>query len=130
MSMKIDHIAIWVNDLEGMRRFYTRFFNMECGAKYENTRRGFSSYFLSYPEGARIEIMHQNNVHENTLPKGMSNGIAHLAISVGSVDKVDDLTEVLRREGFVIQGEPRLTGDGYYESIILDPEGNYIEITE
>lgn len=128
--MKIEHIAIWVNNLEEMRSFYTRFFNMKCGNKYENTRKGFTSYFLSYPEGARIEIMHQNNVAQNTSPKGMSNGIAHIAISVGSVDMVDDLTEVLRSEGYVIEGEPRLTGDGYYESIVLDPEGNYIEITE
>ena len=128
--MKIDHIAFWVNDLERMKSFYQQYFHMDCGEKYENFKKGFSSYFLSFGTGARIEIMHRLDISEHDGEKGLTNGLTHLAISVGNREKVDILTEQIRRDGFEIIGEPRITGDGFYESIISDPEGNHIEITE
>ena len=128
--MKIDHIAFWVNDLERIKSFYKQYFNMSCGEKYENKSKKFSSYFLSYGSGARIEIMHRPDISEYVGRKGVTIGLTHLAISVGTREKVDELTEWLRSDGFEIVGEPRTTGDGCYESIISDPEGNHIEITE
>ena len=128
--MKIDHIAFWVEDLERMKKFYQQYLHMECNEKYENKHKAFSSYFLSYGNGARIEIMHRPDIPEQEGRKGLANGPAHLAISVGSRIRVDQLTELLRRDGFEIIGEPRITGDGFYESIIADPEGNHLEITE
>jgi len=128
--MRIEHIAFWVNDLERMKNFYKEYFNMSCGEKYENTSKKFSSYFLSFESGAGIEIMHRPDIIEQVGGKGVTNGLTHLAISVGNKEKVDELTELIRSDGFEIIGEPRTTGDGYYESIIADPEGNHIEITE
>ena len=128
--MKIEHIAFWVNDLERMKGFYMHYFNMNCGEKYENSGKAFTSYFLSFGSGARIEIMHRPDISDQISKKGVSNGLTHLAISVGNREKVDELTERIRSDGFKIIGEPRITGDGYYESVISDPEGNHIEITE
>ncbi|MDN4164238.1 VOC family protein [Cytophagales bacterium LB-30] len=128
--MKLEHVAIWVSDLEAMREFYQKYFNMRSGGKYENLQKGFSSYFLSFENGARIEIMKRNDITNAAGLKGMSIGLAHIAISVGNKELVDSYTERLRKDGFTIIGEPRTTGDGYYESVILDPEGNQIEITE
>jgi len=128
--MKIEHIAFWVNDLERMKSFYMQYLNMNCGEKYENRGKAFSSYFLSFGSGARIEIMHRPDISEHVGRKGVTIGLTHLAISVGTRKKVDELTERIRSDGFEIIGEPRITGDGYYESVISDPEGNHIEITE
>ena len=128
--MRIEHIAIWTSDLERMRDFYQTYFNMKSGDKYENVKKGFSSYFLSFESGARIEIMERKDIVEGSGEKGFVNGLTHIAISVGDKEAVDKLTERLRLDGFEIFGEPRTTGDGYYESVILDPEGNHIEITE
>ena len=86
---------------------------------------------LSYKgQATRIEIMHRTDIPDFTHRKGRTNGLAHISISVGGKEKVDELTEKIRNDGFKISVEPRTTGDGYYESVILDPEGNYIEITE
>ncbi len=128
--MKIEHIAFWVNDLERMKSFYMQYFNMNCGEKYENRGKAFSSYFLSFESGARIEIMHRPDISDQIGKKGISNGLTHLALSVGNREKVDELTKRIRSDGFEIIGEPRITGDGFYESVISDPEGNHIEITE
>jgi len=128
--MRIEHLAIWVKDLEKMKRFYTKYFQMKCGSKYINENKMFSSYFLSFDSGARIEIMYRPDISEQNADKGKVNGITHFAISVGNKEKVNQLTELFRSDGFEIIGEPRTTGDGYYESVILDPEGNSIEITE
>lgn len=129
-GITIGHIAFWVNDLEVMRAFYQQYFGMKCSKKYENSHRGFSSYFLFFNTGTRIEIMNRKDIPEINIAKGLSNGFAHLAFSVGNKETVDQLTELLRHEGYKVIGEPRTTGDGYYESIILDPEGNWVEITE
>jgi lactoylglutathione lyase len=128
--MKIEHLAIWVNDLERIKDFYVKYFDMHCGEKYINVKKQFSSYFLAFKEGgARIELMHRNDILQNDGEKGITNGFAHIAIAVGNKDAVNGLTEKLRADGVVIKSEPRTTGDGYYESVILDPEGNLIEIT-
>ncbi len=102
---------------------------MDCNEKYVNEKKGFSSYFLSFESGARIETMCRIDISEQMLKRAKMYGLTHLAISVGSKDRVE-LTERIRRDGYKIIGEARTPGDGYYESVIRDPEGNSIEITE
>ena len=129
--MNIEHIAIWTRDLEKMKEFYVKFFEMSANEKYYNPKKEFSSYFLSFNSGARIELMHTSDVTETIDKKPLPKpGLAHIAISVGSIENVDQLTESIRENGYQVVGEPRTTGDGYYESVISDPEGNLIEITE
>ncbi len=128
--MKIDHLAIWIEDLEVMRNFYIKYFNMKSSEKYVNEQRHFSSYFLSFPGGARLEIMSRPDIIKSSTEKYLTFGLTHFSISVGSKEKVNFLTEQLRDDGVSIIGEPRTTGDGYYESVIQDPEGNQVEITE
>lgn len=126
--MKIEHLAIWVDDIELLRTFYMKYFNMSCGDKYVNPRRNYTSYFLSFGEDkTRIELMH---IPDMVAPvsRGNLKGLAHFAISAGGKEAVDALTERLREDGYTIAGEPRTSGDGYYESVVLDPEGNYVEI--
>ena len=127
--MKIEHIAIWVTDLELMRTFYETYFNAVSGGKYVNLSKNFTSYFLSFKEGARLELMHKPSINKSFNPDNIHTGFVHMAISVGTKQKVDSLTDELRVNGYTITSEPRSTGDGYYESVILDPEGNQIEIT-
>lgn len=128
--MKIDHIAIWVDDIEKMRKFYLTYFDVTCNPLYYNPVRKYSSYFLTFDGGSsRIELMNQeNNIDECISKRGFTKGWAHLALTVGSKDKVNLITERFRKDGYTIQSEPRTTGDGYYESAILDPEGNLIEL--
>lgn len=129
--MRITHIAIWANDLETLKHFYTEYFGMEHGGKYHNPQKQFSSYFLRFKgEATAIEIMHRPDIRPCNDKKGNVNGLTHFAISVGNPKAVDQLTERLRADGFSIVGEPRTTGDGFYESIVEDPEGNWVEITE
>lgn len=129
--MRIEHIAIWVEDIEVMREFYLTYFDVSCGDKYVNLQKKYTSYFLRFNEGgSRIELMHRPDIVENPNSRGLLKGLAHLALSVGSPAAVDELTSRLRTAGYTIQSEPRTTGDGYYESVVLDPEGNFIEITE
>ena len=130
VQMKIEHIAIWVHDLEKTKDFYTTYFQMSCGEKYLNEKKLFSSYFLSFDGGARIEIMHRPDISEQAAKAGTFFGLTHFAISVGSRERVDELTEIIREAGFEVTGEPRTTGDGYYESVISDPDGNLVEITD
>ncbi|MCJ7934800.1 MAG: VOC family protein [Chryseobacterium sp.] len=127
--MKIEHIAIWVKDLERSREFYQKYFNALSNEKYHNPVKNFESYFLSFDNGCRIEIMTRPDLKENTNSyEAQQFGIIHLAFSAGSREKVDELTEILRKDGYHVAGEPRTTGDGYYESVILDPENNIVEI--
>jgi lactoylglutathione lyase len=128
--MKIEHLAIWVHDLDRMKSFYQTYFGAVAGEKYVNPKKQFESYFLNFESGPRLEIMkrpdiptNQNDVHQQYL------GLIHFAVSVGSKEKVDSLTNKLVDDGFEIVDGPRTTGDGYYESVVLDPEGNRIEIT-
>ena len=127
--MRIDHLAIWVKDLEAMKTFYERFFGATAGELYHNPRKQFYSYFLSFGEGCRLELMHRTDIPDSHFPAGFEQtGITHFAISLGSKDAVDRLTEEIRTAGYTVAGEPRTTGDGYYESVVLDPEGNRVEI--
>jgi lactoylglutathione lyase len=128
--MKIEHIAIWVNDLENMKSFYEKYFHVTAGDKYINTKKNFESYFLSFESGCRLEIMKMPGIPASTndIYKQFT-GLIHVAITTGSKQHVDVLTEQLRADGYEVVGEPRTTGDGYYESVVLDPEGNRIEIT-
>lgn len=124
--MHIDHVAIWTRDLEKVKDFYVRYFSCMAGALYVNPIKKFSSYFLSFQDGARIEIMNRDDI--NGEGKGEEPGLAHIALNAGSREEVDRLTEQFERDGVRIKGKPRITGDGYYESVILDPEGNIVEI--
>lgn len=131
--MKIEHIAIWCNDLELTRDFYMNYFNMKSNEKYVNPTKHYTSYFLSSSSentSARLELMQRPDVIENSNTRGMVMGLAHLAISLGSKEAVDILTNRVRADGYTIVGEPRTTGDGYYESVIEDTEGNWVELTE
>ena len=128
--MKIEHIAIWAKDNEKLRAFYETYFHVKSSDKYINSAKKFSSYFLSFESGARLEIMQMDSVREsNTEPTSNFFGYAHFAISVGSKENVDQLTEKLKEDGRQVLDGPRKTGDGCYESAILDPEGNRLEIT-
>lgn len=126
--MKIDHVAVWAKDLEYLRSFYTKYFDAVSGGKYVNPSKGFASYFMTFCDGgARLELMTAEGLDESESERRC--GLAHIAISVGSRAAVDALTERLRADGYAILGEARTTGDGYYESVIADPEGNMVEIT-
>ncbi len=128
--MKIEHLAIWVKDLEGMKAFYEQYFAAIAGDKYRNEQKDFESYFLSFDEGCRLELMQMSTIPNNTQdPYLQYTGIIHFAVSVGSKERVDQLTEQLRGDGYAVVGEARWTGDGYYESVVFDPEKNRIEIT-
>jgi lactoylglutathione lyase len=129
--MKINHIALYTKDIEKLKRFYVDYFNGTAGDKYFNSTKNFQSYFISFESGARLEIMQMPSIPDN-LNSTMDQyiGLIHMAISIGSIEKVDELTNKLRNAGYQVVSEPRHTGDGYYESCILDPDGNRIEITE
>lgn len=121
-EIKITHVARWVSDLEASRLFYSKAFNALASAKYENESKGFSSYFMQFSEGPRLELMHSSQ-------KPFTRTEDHFAVSVGSKQSVDNFTHKLKANGISIESAPRTTGDGYYESVILDPDGNRIEIT-
>ena len=126
--MKIEHIAVYVRDLEGARDFFVRYFNADSNDLYHNPNTGFRSYFLSFDGGARLEIMSAPGL-ENADANSLRTGYHHLAFSVGSKEAVDDLTAQLRADGFRVISGPRTTGDGYYESCLEVFENNLIEIT-
>ncbi len=131
--MRIEHLAIWTKDLEAMRSFYIKYFGATSNDRYHNPTKQFQSYFLSFPKGqvgtgCRLELMQKPAIPDNQ-NAGEAIGITHFAITVGSEAGVNELTERLRSDGYPVVGEPRWTGDGYYESVVLDPEGNRIEIT-
>jgi lactoylglutathione lyase len=128
--VRIEHIALWTPDLERCKQFYVRYFGAVAGAPYRNPAKGFESVFLSFEGGARIEIMTTTALTPVALEPGAQRmGLTHLAISIGSEAQVDALTRRLRIDGYPVLDGPRRTGDGYYESVVLDPDGNRIEIT-
>ena len=129
--MKIDHIALWVRDIERMKGFYVQYFNGVAGDKYINPEKHFESYFITFKSDVRLEIMSKTSIKElDRVDIEEYYGYAHLAFCFGSKDIVNSLTARLNKDGYQVVGEPRLTGDGYYESCILDPEGNRVEIIE
>ncbi|MBC2259420.1 VOC family protein [Listeria booriae] len=125
--MKIEHVAIWVADIERAKDFYTRYFEGVANDKYVNETKGFASYFITYPSGARLEVMTRTDVTAQKETAML--GWAHIAFSLGSKERVDSLTKELKDAGYTLESGPRTTGDGYYESVILDSEGNQVEIT-
>jgi lactoylglutathione lyase len=129
--MRIEHIAIWTNNLEELKEFYVTYFQAQASAKYVNPAKQFESYFLTFPSGTvRLELMRKPAPSESLDDTGVqATGYAHLAFSVGSKEQVDALTARIQDNGFAVVDGPRYTGDGYYESCVLDPDGNRIEIT-
>ena len=128
--MQIEHLALWVRDLEGMRDFYLKYFDTTSGEKYVNPAKQFTAYFILFGEGkTRLELMTRPDITAVDGKRGFNMGLAHFTISVGGKDQVNALTERLRQDSYTIFGEPRTTGDGYYESVVLDPEGNFLEIS-
>ena len=128
-TMKLDHIAMYVNDLEAAKAFFTRYFGATSNEMYHNPRTGLKSYFLSFDNGARLEIMSRPEVVDES-KKPFRAGYIHIAFSVGGKQQVDSITKRLQDDGYAVISGPRTTGDGYYESCIVGPEGNLIEITE
>jgi lactoylglutathione lyase len=127
--MRIEHVAIWTTDLDRCKHFYASYFGATAGPNYVNPAKGFESCFLSFDNGARLEAMTTTTLPLVQAPRGAQRlGLTHLAISVGSDRLVDSLTERLRADGIAVVDGPRRTGDGYYESVVLDPDGNRIEI--
>lgn len=127
---RIEHVAIWTENLEQLADFYGKYFGAIAGDKYVNPTKGFESRFLSFAGGARIEIMKSSMLNPVKDERGAHRmGYAHLAVSVGSAQSVDALTNRLKQDGFEVVDGPRQTGDGYYESVVLDPDGNRVEIT-
>ncbi|MFT3877295.1 MAG: VOC family protein [Propioniciclava sp.] len=127
MAISINHVAVYVADLERARRFYETYFAARAGDEYHDPRTGLRTYFLSFDGGVRLELMTRPGLSASA-PQP-AHGWNHLALSVGSTTAVDELTARLRHDGFEILSGPRTTGDGYYESVAVDPEGNLIEIT-
>jgi len=127
--MKIGHIALWTSNLERLKEFYIKYFNAQASNIYINEKTGFKSYFLQFDDACRLELMEKQSIYEQNKAGVEVLGLAHFSISVGSKKMVDDLTNRIRDDSFMILSEPRTTGDGYYESVIADPDGNKVEIT-
>ena len=126
--MKIDHVAMYVNDLEECKKFFIKYFNVKSNEIYHNPRTNFKSYFLTFDDFTRLEIMTKPEITDD--PKGLARtGFIHMAISVGSKEAVDELTAAMKADGYEVVSGPRTTGDGYYESCVIGFEGNQIEIT-
>lgn len=126
--MKIEHIAMYVNDLERAKNFFEKYFNAQSNRGYHNHNTDFRSYFLTFDDGARLEIMNKPKMNDEAKPINRT-GFIHIAFSVGSTKAVDELTNRIRNDGYEVISGPRTTGDGYYESCIVGIEGNQIEIT-
>lgn len=126
----IEHVALWVNDLDRMCEFYAHYFSARIGTLYTNPAKGFASRFLTFGSGARIEVMQTTTLEPAVYPAGAQRmGLTHLAIALGSEEQVNRLTAELDAAGYVVLDKPRKTGDGYYESVVLDPEDNRLELT-
>ena len=129
-TMKIEHIGIWVESLELMTEFYRKYFKASEGKHYHNPVKNFSSCFIEFPSGARIELMHNPVIPAKKDKKGdQHSGYIHIAIAVENEKEVDRLSHLLKMDSYRVLDGPRRTGDGYYESTVLDPEGNRIELT-
>ena len=126
--MKIEHVAMYVNNLEQAKDFFVGYLDGKANEGYHNQTTDFRSYFISFGDGARLEIMNKPALSDPTKDIDRT-GFVHAAFSVGSAEKVDELTALLKYDGYEVLSGPRTTGDGYYESCIVAFEGNQIEIT-
>ncbi len=132
MGINIEHVAMYVSDLELVRDFFVKYFDAKSNAGYHNLNTEFRSFFLTFEGGSRLEIMNKPNLEErklDLLEQKEKMGYVHLAFQLGSKEQVDQLTKWLKDDGYEVKSGPRTTGDGYYESCIVGPEGNIIEIT-
>lgn len=133
--MKIEHVAIWAKDIDKVCEFYRKYFGGVVQPLYHNPTKQFTSKFITFDDGARLEIMHRPDIsycRSSIMPETQDTeylGFTHLSFSVGSKENVNHLTQQMSDDGVTIVGQPRTTGDGYYESVVLDPERNRIEIT-
>lgn len=128
--MQIEHIAIWTSDLERMKEFYETYFQAKVGSKYRNPAKQFESYFLSFSSRTRVELMTMPGIQKaRGYSSAQYHGYTHISFSTGSEVGVDELTKQLQQDGFQVVDGPRHTGDGYYESVVLDPDGNRVEIS-
>jgi lactoylglutathione lyase len=129
--MKLEHVAIYTNDLEALKTYYQRYFGGVPNTKYINEKKGFQSYFLKFESGARLELMSMKGIpaNQNDTIQSQHTGIIHMAFGVDSMQEVDQKAEELRADGYPILSGPRKTGDGYYEFETLDPDNNRIEVT-
>ena len=125
--MKIDHVAMYVNDLEAEKDFFVKYFNATAGSKYTNFRSDFSNYFLRFDDGSRLEIMTRNSSNDAQKVRYRT-GYHHIAVNVGDRKDVDDMMKKFDADGVIVVSGARTTGDGYYEAVVVDPEGNEIEI--
>lgn len=126
--MRIEHVALYVKDLERTKDFFIKYFEAQANGGYHNRKTDFRSYFLTFADGARLELMNRPDAAENKKELAQM-GYIHVAFCVGSKERVDELTNRLKTDGYEVISGPRTTGDGYYESCVLDLEGNQIEIT-
>jgi lactoylglutathione lyase len=124
---RLEHVALWVRDVDRVAAFYARYFDARVGERYENPRKGFQSRFLAFDSGARLEVMARTDVVSRGAGEGL--GFAHVAIAIGDEAAVDALAARFKVEGLPVLDGPRRTGDGYYECVVLDPEGNRVEVT-
>ena len=131
MTMTLEHVAIWTDDLELLKDFYVKYFNGVANSKYTNESKQFQSYFLSFKSGARLELMSMPSIPDNTNDRVIKQhkGIIHLAFGVNTIAEVDQKAIELKADGFPILSGPRKTGDGYYEFETLDPDNNRLEVT-
>ncbi len=126
MTARIEHIGLWVRDIDTVAAFYAKYFGARIGGLYQNPRTGFESRFIVFGDGARLEIMTRADVSERSGTELL--GLAHVAIAIGADSAVDALAARFRDDGVPIDSGPRRTGDGYYECVVRDPEGNRVEI--
>jgi lactoylglutathione lyase len=128
--VRIEHVALWTDDIERLAGFYAKYLGADVGPLYANPAKGYESRFLSFGSGARIELMRSSRLEPVRHERGAQRmGLTHLAISLGAAARVDELTQQLQAAGFAVLDGPRRTGDGYYESVVLDPDGNRLELT-
>lgn len=126
---RIEHVAMWTHDLERLADFYREYFGARVGARYVNAAKGFASRFLDFEGGARLELMSTTTLAPVEIARGAERvGLTHLALSVDGEARVDELARRLREDGYEVIDGPRRTGDGYYEAVVLDPDGNRVEI--